>query len=63
MCSYPLEKVMNLSIEDDPCSLGLGLRDGGAVRFHVETPRTALDIRNVWLGGQDGGENQVQWNL
>ena len=51
---------MSLSIEEDPCSLVLGLRDGGTVRFHVETLRTALDIRSVWNGGENGGETHVR---
>lgn len=50
---------MNLTIDDDLCSVVVALRDGGVVRFHVETPRTALDIRNVWQGGKDGDDSEV----
>ena len=59
MCCYGHDEVVSLAIEEDLCSLVLELREPGPMRFHVETPRTALDIRNVWQGGQEGGESEV----
>ena len=64
MCSHYLGEIGSVSVEEDSCSLVLVMEEGGPMRFHVETSRTAWDIKNVIQRGKDGGELQVyllQW--
>ena len=59
VCSYDLDQVVNVSIEDDGCLLMLTLSEGGSVRFHVETQRTAWDIKNTIQRGTNGQDIEV----
>ena len=65
MSSHPLGEIGSVSVEEDSCSLVLLMEEGGPMRFHVESSRTAWDIKNIIQRGKDGGDLQVyfvpQW--